>query len=96
MNLCREHGIVIEAYSALTPLTTAVNGPAVGVGEKIAHRLSNDTGNEVTVGQTILAWLRTKGIVAVTTSSKDYRQREQLVPFKNDFPLLTPKEIREL
>lgn len=31
----------------------------------------------------------------MTTSGKDYRQREQLQVFQNDFPSLTEEEINE-
>lgn len=33
--------------------------------------------------------------MAVTTSSKEERLKEQLVPFEKDFPAWTEKEIRE-
>jgi len=62
-----KHKIVIEAYSALIPVTSLPGGPVdVPVG-KIADRLgvSND--------QVLLAWTKAKGAVVVTTSSKKSR-----------------------
>nr|XP_031858293.1 uncharacterized protein CI109_006264 [Kwoniella shandongensis]KAA5525365.1 hypothetical protein CI109_006264 [Kwoniella shandongensis] len=92
--LSQKHGIITEAYSSLTPITKTPGGPADKVGETIAIELSKRYGQEVTVGQTILDWLRSTGVVAVTTSSKDYRLREQLAVFQDDFPLLTAEEAK--
>ncbi|KAK8849836.1 hypothetical protein IAR55_005172 [Kwoniella newhampshirensis] len=92
--LSQKHGIVTEAYSSLTPITRTPGGPADKVGATIAEQLSKRYGKEVTVGQTILDWLRSTGIAAVTTSNKEYRLKEQLTVFENDFPLLTAEEAK--
>ncbi|KAL7416057.1 NADP-dependent oxidoreductase domain-containing protein [Mrakia frigida] len=95
LDLAKKEGILIEAYSSLTPITSAPGGPADSIVEKVAKRLSKATGKIITPGQATLGWLCSKGIVAVTTSSKEERLKEQLVPFEKDFPAWTEKEIRE-
>ncbi|KAH9067889.1 Aldo/keto reductase [Lactarius vividus] len=61
------HGIVSEAYSALTPITHQPGGPVDKPLDEIAQRLG------ATTDQVLLAWVRAKGAVAVTTSSKKFR-----------------------
>ncbi|KAJ7471628.1 Aldo/keto reductase [Mycena galericulata] len=62
-----KHKIVIEAYSALIPITSLPGGPVDAPVGDIADRLgvSND--------QVLLAWTKAKGAVVVTTSSKKER-----------------------
>ncbi|RDB16633.1 NADPH-dependent conjugated polyketone reductase C1 [Hypsizygus marmoreus] len=62
-----KHGIVTEAYSALIPITTNPGGPLDGPLYDIAKRL------DATADQVLLAWVKAKGAIAVTTSSKKYR-----------------------
>ncbi|KAG6827224.1 hypothetical protein H0H92_012723 [Tricholoma furcatifolium] len=62
-----KHGIVTEAYSSLIPITTLPGGPLDKPLNEIAERL------KATPDQVILAWVRAKGAVVVTTSSKKYR-----------------------
>ncbi|KAI9451785.1 Aldo/keto reductase [Russula earlei] len=61
------HGIVSEAYSALTPITHRPGGPVDEPVNEIAQRLN------ATADQVLLAWVKAKGAVAVTTSSKKFR-----------------------
>ncbi|KAF8504476.1 Aldo/keto reductase [Russula emetica] len=60
-------GIVSEAYSALTPITRQPGGPVDKPVNEIAERLN------ATADQVLLAWVKAKGAVAVTTSSKRSR-----------------------
>lgn len=62
-----EHDIVIEAYSALQPLTKEPSGPLDAPLNEIATRLG------ATTDQVLLAWTKAKGAVIVTTSSKKTR-----------------------
>jgi len=62
-----EHGIVTEAYSALTPLTSRPGGPVDKPVNAIAKRL------DLKAEQVLLAWVAHKGAVIVTTSSKKER-----------------------
>ncbi|KAJ7268009.1 Aldo/keto reductase [Mycena rebaudengoi] len=68
-----KHQIVIEAYSALIPVTSLPGGPVDAPVGKIADRLG------VSVDQVLLAWTKAKGAVVVTTSSK----KERLLGYLN-------------
>ncbi|KAJ7480661.1 Aldo/keto reductase [Mycena latifolia] len=79
-----KHKIVIEAYSALIPVTSLPGGPVDAPVGAIAERLgvSND--------QVLLAWTKAKGAVVVTTSSK----KERLLGYLNAGDLaLTSEDI---
>ncbi|KAF9465988.1 Aldo/keto reductase [Collybia nuda] len=62
-----KHGILVEAYSSLTPITSLPGGPVDKPLYAIAERL------KVTPDQVLLAWVKAKGAVVVTTSSKKSR-----------------------
>ncbi|KAJ7085240.1 Aldo/keto reductase [Mycena belliarum] len=62
-----KHKIVIEAYSALIPITSLPGGPVDKPVNAIAGRLG------VSGDQVLLAWTKAKGAVVVTTSSKKAR-----------------------
>ncbi|KAJ7916762.1 Aldo/keto reductase [Mycena leptocephala] len=61
------HQIVIEAYSALIPITSLPGGPLDAPLAQIADK------HGVTTDQILLAWTKAKGAVVVTTSSKKSR-----------------------
>ncbi|KAH9965267.1 Aldo/keto reductase [Russula dissimulans] len=61
------HDIVSEAYSALIPITHQPGGPVDKLVNEIAQRLN------ATADQVLLAWVKAKGAVVVTTSSKKFR-----------------------
>jgi diketogulonate reductase-like aldo/keto reductase len=67
-------------------------GPADPIASRVAARLSRLSGQPITPGQATLAWLRTKGIVAVTTSSSEERLRQQRVVFEDGFPFRWTEE----
>ncbi|KAH8928643.1 Aldo/keto reductase [Atractiella rhizophila] len=91
----REYGIRWEAYSPLSPVTKYPGGPIDEVAARIAKRLSGEVGYEVNQGQVALAWLKAKGIVAVTTTDKEKRLRENLEVFSHNWPSLTEEEVKE-
>ncbi|CCM00870.1 uncharacterized protein FIBRA_02916 [Fibroporia radiculosa] len=62
-----KYGIVSEAYSVLTPLTSQPGGPVDKPLQKIASRLNSQP------EQVLLAWAKSKGVVAVTASTKKER-----------------------
>ncbi|EIN04776.1 Aldo/keto reductase [Punctularia strigosozonata HHB-11173 SS5] len=64
---CKANDIVVEAYSALTPLTRQRGGPVDKPVNAIAARL------DASPDQVLLAWARAKGAVLVTMSSKKER-----------------------
>lgn len=63
-----KQGIAIEAYSPLKPLTTYPGGPVDKPVAEIALRLN------VKPEQVLLAWIKSKGAIALTTS----RSKERL------------------
>jgi len=77
-------GIVSEAYSALIPITRQPGGPVDKPVNQIARRLN------ATADQVLLAWVKAKGAVAVTTSSKKIRLEGYLAAADLK---LTPEDI---
>jgi len=67
LDYCAEKGIIIEAYSPLIPLTQYPGGPVDKPVSKIADRLG------VAPEQVLLAWIKSKGAIILTTSSKKDR-----------------------
>lgn len=67
MEYAARYDIVIEAYGALTPVTSEPGGPVDAPLNEIATRL------RATTDQVLLAWIKAKGAVVVTTSSKKAR-----------------------
>lgn len=67
LEFAAKYDIVIEAYSALTPITGEPGGPVDAPLNEIATRLG------ATTDQVLLAWVKAKGAVVVTTSSKKAR-----------------------
>ncbi|KAH7906725.1 NADP-dependent oxidoreductase domain-containing protein [Hygrophoropsis aurantiaca] len=67
LNFAAQHNIVIEAYSALIPITKQPGGPLDAPLNEIATKFG------ATPDQILLAWTKAKGAVVVTTSSKKAR-----------------------
>ncbi|KAG2119316.1 NADP-dependent oxidoreductase domain-containing protein [Suillus clintonianus] len=67
LDYAAKNGIIIEAYSALIPITTAPGGPLDKPLNEIAAKFG------VTPEQILMAWTKAKGAVVVTTSSKKAR-----------------------
>ncbi|THH13681.1 hypothetical protein EW146_g6575 [Bondarzewia mesenterica] len=80
-----KHGIIIEAYGSLAPITTYPNGPVQPVLATISKRIGGSP------AQVIFKWVLAKGAVVVTTSSKSERLREYLTVA--DLPDLTAAEV---
>ncbi|CAE7222200.1 unnamed protein product [Rhizoctonia solani] len=87
LEFANKHGIRIESYSGLTPITKLPGGPLDGVLEGIAKRL----GPKVTPAQVIMSWIHAKGVVVVTTTSRKERIQEYLSTFK--LPSLTDEDV---
>lgn len=62
-----QHGIVSEGYSALIPITRMPGGPLDLPLGQIAKRLN------ASWDQILLAWVKSKGLIAVTSSTKKER-----------------------
>ncbi|KAF7364888.1 Aldo/keto reductase [Mycena venus] len=80
-----KHGIVTEAYSSLAPITRFPGGPVDAPVAAAAKRLG------ITPTQVILLWVKSKGVVIVTTSSSKGRLEEYMEV--GDLPSLTDEEI---
>ncbi|CAE6489896.1 unnamed protein product [Rhizoctonia solani] len=87
LEFANKHGIRIESYNGLTPITKLPGGPVDGVVESIAKRL----GPKVTPAQVLMSWIRAKGVVIVTTTSRQERIQEYLSTFK--LPSLTEEDV---
>lgn len=77
-SLCKEHEIVLAAYSPLAPIRAFKSGPLTGVLDRIAGDLRR------TPAQVLLRWVVEQGCVVVTTTGDEERQKEFL---KVDFEL---------
>ena len=82
LKFSKEQGIVTASYGGLTPILPA---RAKEVPESVQTQMSTvldkvakARGAEVTQNQVLLKWLQKKGIIAITTSSKESRVREYL------------------
>jgi len=64
---CQANGVAIEAYSPLKPLTTYPSGPVSKSVNAIAERL------DVKPEEVLLAWVKSKGAIILTTSTKKER-----------------------
>ncbi|THH03350.1 hypothetical protein EW145_g6328 [Phellinidium pouzarii] len=78
-------GIVTEAYSSLTPITQTPGGPVDPVLKSIGDRIG------ATPAQVIFAWVKSKGVAIVTTTTKKERLEEYLAVA--DLPSLTDEDI---
>ncbi|KAF7314625.1 Aldo-keto reductase [Mycena kentingensis (nom. inval.)] len=83
-----KHGIVIEGYSSLAPITRYPGGPVDAPVAAAAKRLG------VTPTQVIILWVRAKGVVVVTTSSSKAHMDEYIAV--GDLPSLTNEEIEAI
>ncbi|KAE9400140.1 Aldo/keto reductase [Gymnopus androsaceus JB14] len=68
----QKNNIAIEAYSALIPLTRHPGGPVDAPVNEIAKKLN------VAPEQVLLAWVKAKGAIAITASSKKDRLQRYL------------------
>lgn len=77
LELQKKHNIVTQAYGPLTPVIRhPTGGPLKPVLEKIAKRISKDTGKEVDSAVVLLQWTIQMGVVAVTTSGNPNNVRK--------------------
>jgi len=91
LELQRQYGIVTESYAGLSPIFRFKGGPLDPVLASIAKRLSDTTGKPFSEAQVLFLWQREKGVVIVTTTSKESRLAEYLETL--DAPRLTDEEI---
>jgi len=88
LRFAAEKGIIIEAYGSLAPITTKPGGPVDAPVAKIAKRLG------ATPAQVIFSWVKAKGAVIVTTTSRKERLQEYLDV--GDLSSLTQEEVEAI
>lgn len=92
VDFCKSHGIVIEAYSPLAPLTSA--NLTEGPGLVFAKYLDSLAGKySKTKMEILLRWVIQRGIVPITTTSKVERFEEMKGIFGWE---LAPSEVDEI
>jgi len=96
LKLQAEHGIVTESYGPLTPILRHPGGPLKPVLEKIAERLSKDTGKSVDLATVLLLWTKAQGVVAVTASGNAGRIKQLAEIAHLPDGLLKQEEIDEI
>lgn len=79
----KEHGIITASWGCLSPLfrNNDGEGEIAPVCEKIVLALEDIAkarGTSVTPNQLLFKWLESKNIIAVTTSSKEWRMKEYI------------------
>lgn len=84
-------GIVTASYGGLTPLFRKTGGPVDDVLKDIQAR---HAGGKATQGQLLIKWLIQKGIIAVTTTSKESRMQE--IVETESLPDLSPEDIKKI
>ncbi|EGW34748.1 aldose reductase [Spathaspora passalidarum NRRL Y-27907] len=83
----QENGILVEAYGPLGPITKGQGGPL----DPVLAKLSKKYGK--TEGQILLRWVIQKGVLPLTTSSKEDRIKSFVDIFSFE---LTPEEVDEI
>ncbi|WWC66240.1 uncharacterized protein I206_100141 [Kwoniella pini CBS 10737] len=95
LDIQAKHGIITEAYGPLTPLLRhPTGGPIKPILERIANKLTKETGKQIDSASVLLLWTINKGVVAVTTSTKP-KNLEKIVSIE-DLPDLSKEEIDEI
>ncbi|KZV97036.1 Aldo/keto reductase [Exidia glandulosa HHB12029] len=85
-------GIVIEAYGGLSPLFRKTGGPLDY--PPPFNIQATYAGGSATQGQILIKWLHAKGIVALTTTSKESRMKE--IRATETLPDLTADEVKAI
>ena len=68
----KKHGITLTSYSPLSPIIRAKGGPVDPVVDRLAKKYG------VGAGEVLLRWAIDRGLVVVTTSSREERLKEYL------------------
>ncbi|EIN05022.1 conjugated polyketone reductase C1 [Punctularia strigosozonata HHB-11173 SS5] len=91
-----QHGIVVEAFGPLVPLIKHPNGgPIKPILERIAARLSKESGQAVDAATVLLLWTKAMGVVAVSSSGNADNIKRLAATYTS--PLhLTSEEVKEI
>lgn len=91
----KKHGIITEAYGPLSPILRHPDGgPIKPILERIAKRLSSETGQHVDPAAVLLLWTRATGVVAVGASANPDRIKG--LARVNRMPDLRKEEVDEI
>ena len=94
--LQKQYGIITESYGSLTPiLRHPTGGPLKPILERIAARLSNETGENIDTAAVLLLWTRQTGAVAVSASGNASRIKD-LAEISKLPELLHSHEVEEI
>lgn len=92
----KKHGIVTMSYCPLSPLLQhPTGGPIVPILERIAARLSKETGKAITTQHALLLWDQAHGVVPLTSSSK-LERLTALAELQSLGQGLTEEEVKEV
>ncbi|GAA5947297.1 hypothetical protein JCM3765_001613 [Sporobolomyces pararoseus] len=94
VEFCKKHDIRIAAYGPTCPITKFSGGPFDKVLEQVTEAVSSRHGSKVEASQVLLKLASQRGALVVTTSSKDWRMKEQLAA--GSLASLTQDEIDSL
>jgi len=89
VNYCQSNGIVVHSYSSLAPLHLKTDGPV----NAVVERLSKKYGKSQEL--IILKWVLQKGIVVVTTTSKEERMKDLMSLIAPDW-VLSKEDCQEI
>ena len=74
IDLHKKYNIITQAFASLVPVSRhPTGGPLSPVLEKIASKLSSESGVEVDSAGVLLLWVMAKGAVCITSSSDPAR-----------------------
>ncbi|GAA6016526.1 hypothetical protein JCM10207_002827 [Rhodosporidiobolus poonsookiae] len=90
----KKHDIALEAYGPTSPITKFSGGEFDGALDKVVKAVSERAGQDVEGGQVLLKLASQRGAIVVTTSSKEWRLKQQLAA--GGLPDLTQDEIDSL
>ncbi|EJT96828.1 Aldo/keto reductase, partial [Dacryopinax primogenitus] len=86
--LMKQHGILVESFGGLVPITRVSSGPITPILSRLAQKYSK------TEGQVLMRWLEAKGGISVTTTTKEERLKEYLAAYEGGE--LTSEEVAEI
>lgn len=89
-----KHGIVTESYGGQSPIFRSKGTSLDAVLTPIAERLSKASGKTIQEGHVLMQWQKAKGIVFVTTTSKESRLHEYIAAA--DVEGLTADEVKAI
>ena len=94
--LQKEHGITYQAYGPLAPILRLPKdkSPLTPVLDRIAERLSKDTGKSYDPAAVLLLWNIANGVPVVTTSGNP--ERIKAIAGLDGAPDLSAEEINEI